>query len=106
MDDSTEDFAALFEASIKAKRFKEGQTLEGRIVAIGPDLVVMDREENRREDYDAVVARGIHVLAVHVRNLGDVPGALSELRAALGLPPERDPLIDSAPTPPRRTALV
>jgi ribosomal protein S1 len=39
---SPEDFAALFEASIKARRFKEGQTLEGRIVAIGPDVAFVD----------------------------------------------------------------
>jgi hypothetical protein len=32
----TEDFAAMFEASIQAKRFEKGQTLEGTIVAIGP----------------------------------------------------------------------
>jgi hypothetical protein len=36
VSDSSEDFAALFEASIKAKRFEKGQTIEGRIVAIGP----------------------------------------------------------------------
>jgi len=37
-----EDFAAMFEASVKAKRFKTGQTLEGRIVAIGHDVVFVD----------------------------------------------------------------
>ena len=41
-DDSTEDFAALFEASIKTKRFREGQTIEGTIVAIGPDVAFVD----------------------------------------------------------------
>ena len=40
--DSTEDFAALFEASIKARRFKEGQTIEGTIVAIGPEVAFVD----------------------------------------------------------------
>jgi small subunit ribosomal protein S1 len=40
--DPDEDFAAMFEASIKAKRFKEGQTLEGRIVAIGPEVAFVD----------------------------------------------------------------
>jgi len=38
----TDDFAAMFEASIKAKRFEKGQTLEGRIVAIGPDVAFVD----------------------------------------------------------------
>jgi len=31
-----EDFAALFEASLQAKRIERGQTVEGTIVAIGP----------------------------------------------------------------------
>ena len=42
MTDSTEDFAALFEASTKAKRFKEGQTIEGTIVAIGPEVAFVN----------------------------------------------------------------
>jgi small subunit ribosomal protein S1 len=33
-----EDFAALFEASLQAKRFERGQTIEGTIVAIGPEV--------------------------------------------------------------------
>src|SRR5262249_30144857 len=32
----------MFEASIKAKRFEKGQTLEGRIVAIGPEVAFVD----------------------------------------------------------------
>jgi small subunit ribosomal protein S1 len=38
----TEDFAAMFEASIQAKRFEKGQTLEGTIVAIGQDVAFVD----------------------------------------------------------------
>jgi small subunit ribosomal protein S1 len=37
-----EDFAAMFEASHKAKRFVKGQTIEGRIVAIGPEVAFVD----------------------------------------------------------------
>ena len=33
--DSDEDFAAMFEASVKPRRFERGQTIEGTIVAIG-----------------------------------------------------------------------
>jgi small subunit ribosomal protein S1 len=33
-----EDFATLFEASTQAKRFERGQTIEGTIVAIGPEV--------------------------------------------------------------------
>jgi ABC-type Fe3+-hydroxamate transport system substrate-binding protein len=43
-----------------------------RIVALAPDLVLMNDEENRREDADALVARGVRVLSTFAR---DVPGA-------------------------------
>jgi small subunit ribosomal protein S1 len=38
----TEDFAAMFEASLKAKRVEQGQTVEGTIVAIGPEVAFVD----------------------------------------------------------------
>ena len=38
----TEDFAAMFEASLKAKRIEKGQTIEGTIVAIGPEVAFVD----------------------------------------------------------------
>jgi small subunit ribosomal protein S1 len=37
-----EDFAAMFEASLKAKRFERGQTIEGTIVAISPAVAFVD----------------------------------------------------------------
>ena len=42
MSEPEEDFAAMFEASLKAKRFERGQTIEGTIVAIGPDVAFVD----------------------------------------------------------------
>jgi small subunit ribosomal protein S1 len=42
VNDRTEDFAAMFEASLKAKRVEQGQTIEGRIVAIGPEVAFVD----------------------------------------------------------------
>jgi len=36
------DFAALFEASIQAKRIEKGQTVAGTIVAIGPEVALVD----------------------------------------------------------------
>ena len=42
MSESEEDFAAMFEASLKAKRFEKGQTIEGTIVAIGPAVAFVD----------------------------------------------------------------
>ena len=38
MSENEEDFAAMFEASVKTKRFATGQQLEGTIVAIGPEV--------------------------------------------------------------------
>jgi small subunit ribosomal protein S1 len=37
-----EDFAALFEASVKPKRFQRGQTIEGTIVAIGGEVAFVN----------------------------------------------------------------
>jgi small subunit ribosomal protein S1 len=37
-----DDFASLFEASLQAKRFEQGQTIEGTIVAIGPEVAFID----------------------------------------------------------------
>jgi len=37
-----EDFATLFEASIQPKRFERGQTIEGTIVAIGPEVAFVN----------------------------------------------------------------
>jgi len=42
VNEPEEDFAAMFEASVKAKRFEKGQTLEGRIVAIGAEVAFVD----------------------------------------------------------------
>lgn len=42
MTDQDDDFASMFEASLKAKRFDEGQTIEGTIVAIGAEVAFID----------------------------------------------------------------
>ena len=42
LSESSEDFAAMFEASLKAKRIEKGQTIEGTIVAIGPDVAFVN----------------------------------------------------------------
>ena len=42
MTEPEEDFATLFEASIQAKRFERGQTIEGTIVAIGPEVAFVN----------------------------------------------------------------
>jgi hypothetical protein len=47
------------------------------IIGMGPDLVVMDAEENRVEDADTLRAAGIRVHATHVRSLPDVEPMLA-----------------------------
>lgn len=42
MSEQEEDFAAMFEASAKARQFGRGQTIEGTIVAIGPKVAFVD----------------------------------------------------------------
>lgn len=42
MSESGEDFAAMFEASLQAKRLTRGQTIEGTIVRIGPEVALVD----------------------------------------------------------------
>ncbi|MDQ2754853.1 MAG: helical backbone metal receptor [Actinomycetota bacterium] len=57
------------------------------IIDLQPDLVVMDREENRSEDAAALTASGLEVLALHVRSLDDVTLALDDLARAVGVAP-------------------
>ena len=42
LSEQEEDFAALFEASVKARQFSRGQTVEGTIVAIGPKVAFVN----------------------------------------------------------------
>ena len=42
MNDQEEDFAAMFEASVKARQFHRGQTIEGTIVAFGPKVAFIN----------------------------------------------------------------
>ena len=55
------------------------------VVALRPDLVVVNDEENRREDADALVAAGLDVHVVVVRAVHDVAPALAELAARAGV---------------------
>ena len=42
MSEPEEDFAAMFEASVKATQYERGQTIEGTIVAIGREVAFVD----------------------------------------------------------------
>ncbi len=54
------------------------------IIDLGPDLVVMDAEENRVEDADALRTAGIRVHATHVRSFREVDPTLAGLWEAVG----------------------
>jgi ABC-type Fe3+-hydroxamate transport system substrate-binding protein len=55
------------------------------IVALHPDLVLMDKEENRQADAGSLEQAGVKVHATHVRAVDDVEPTLRSLAAALGL---------------------
>ena len=54
------------------------------IARLSPDLIVMDKEENRADDAKALEALGLRVHATRVRALDDVAPMLVELAAAVG----------------------
>lgn len=56
-----------------------------RILAVAPDLVVVDREENRLPDAEALAGAGLELHVTHVRSLADVAPTLAGLREVLGL---------------------
>jgi small subunit ribosomal protein S1 len=80
VSDQSEDFAALFEASVQAKRLEQGELVEGRIVAIGPEVAlvdvgrkgeaVMDIAELKNADGEFEVAVGDLVQAMVVSTSG------------------------------------
>lgn len=74
------------------------------IVELGPDIVFMDRVENRKEDAEALVARGLRVVDIDVRTLADVGPEMDTIARAAGL--DR-PIIEVPPARPvERTAFV
>src|SRR5262245_65051220 len=80
MSDDSEDFAAMFEASTKARRLERGQTIEGKIVAIGPEVAfvdvggkgeaTIDVGELKDDDGDIEVAVGDRIQAMVVSTAG------------------------------------
>ena len=82
------------------------------IVALAPDLVVANQEENRLPDLDALRAAGLPVYVTDIRDLDGAFGSLARMLAACGV--DRPPWLDEAerawaalPTPAsRRRALI
>lgn len=66
------------------------------IVELRPDLVVLDRHENRREDADALTAAGLRIVALDVDSLAGLPTELDRLAAAVGVDPPELALPDLA----------
>ena len=81
------------------------------IVALEPELVVANEEENRARDVERLRAAGIPVHVTRVRSLAALPGSLRRLGVALGRPEAADGLVAAierargalvAPARPRR----
>lgn len=54
------------------------------IVKLSPDLVLIDEQENRKEDYDSLASKGIPLFASDVRSLEDLNDTFTQLSALLG----------------------
>ena len=63
------------------------------IAQLEPDLVVVDAEENRREDFDDLMARGLEVHVLHVRSLDDIDPAMEGLARHVGATWSPPPLV-------------
>ncbi len=74
------------------------------IVDLAPDLVIVDAEENRREDHAALVAAGVDVWVLRITSVDDVGAQLEPLAARVGVDWTMPPL--PAPVPPRSRAFV
>lgn len=55
------------------------------IVALAPDVVVVDREENRRDDARALIERGLRVVDLHVTSLESAVDETVRLAATVGV---------------------
>jgi small subunit ribosomal protein S1 len=92
MSESDDDFAALFEASLKQKPFEKGQTIEGAIVAIGAEVAFVNVggkgeaqiaiDELRDDDGALEVAVGDRIQAVVVSTEGGLMLSRKLVRAA------------------------
>ena len=113
---STETLLALGADVVACTRFCEQPDLPhvggtknpdvDAIVGLAPDLVVLDREENRVEDHDALVAAGLDVFVSDVTTVAAGLAVVGELADASSLDrPDPVDVIEPA-APPRRRAFV
>ncbi len=76
------------------------------IVALAPDLVVVNDEENRREDAEALAAEGLAVYSMSPRTVQDVGPAVAALAAAVRVRPPPFALPPAAASRGRAVAFV
>jgi small subunit ribosomal protein S1 len=82
VNEQDEDFATLFEASVKARRFEQGQTIEGTIVAFGSEVAFVSvggkseaqiaLAELKDDDGDVEVSVGDRIEAIVVSTSGGI----------------------------------
>jgi small subunit ribosomal protein S1 len=92
VSDQEEDFAAMFEASVKARQFERGQAVEGTIVAIGPKVgfvniggkgeAEIDVAELKDADGDIEVSVGDRISAMVVSTSGGIVLSRKGVRSA------------------------
>ncbi|MEM1335272.1 MAG: helical backbone metal receptor, partial [Actinomycetota bacterium] len=79
------------------------------IVESAPDLVVLDREENRREDHDALVDAGLDVFVSSVTTVADGVAVVGRLAELVGVPApsgiEPELIVAGPPAPAERSLL-
>jgi len=82
VSEQEEDFASMFEASVKARRFERGQTVEGIVVAFGQEVAFVsiggkseaqiDLAELKDDEGDIEVSIGDRIQAVVVSTSGGI----------------------------------
>jgi ABC-type Fe3+-hydroxamate transport system substrate-binding protein len=63
-----------------------------RIIELAPDLVLMNDEENRKEDADALIAAGLKVHSSMPRSASDTAAMVRSIGRALGRSHEAEPI--------------
>lgn len=76
------------------------------IEKLSPDLVVVDREENRRDDAEELTRRGIQVLDLHVTSVESAESETRRLAARVGVAVAESTTAVSAGASPRIMAFV
>lgn len=66
------------------------------VLALAPDLVLANQEENTRSDVDALIAAGLRVHVSFPRTLAQSADYLASLVSLLGLEPEMHPVVRRA----------